>query len=64
MYMQESMKRRGEWWDTGTPEEYFLGKYPASEGEFYLDIIAGHVSTSSLKGDRTFHGLRFVAYRI
>lgn len=39
----------------GTPEDYFLSKYPATFGEFYKDIIAGHISTSSLVKDKYFH---------
>ncbi len=39
-----------EYWKHGTSREVFLCKYPATIGTFYKDIIAGHVSTSSLAG--------------
>lgn len=44
-----------EYWRHGTPDDYFVQKYPASFGKFYKDIIAGHISTSSLAGDEEFH---------
>lgn len=46
-----------EYWMHGTPDEYFVSKYPASFGMFYKDIIAGHISTSSLAKDKDFHGV-------
>ncbi|MBC3804046.1 serine/threonine protein phosphatase [Acetobacterium fimetarium] len=44
-----------EYWMHGTSPEYFTSKYPATFGTFYKDIIAGHISTSSLKKKRDFH---------
>lgn len=44
-----------EYWMHGTPDEYFISKYPASFGYFYKDIIAGHISTSSLANDKDYH---------
>lgn len=38
----------GDWWQYGTSEEIFVGKYPAIFGKFYKNIIAGHVGTNSL----------------
>jgi len=46
-----------EYWKIGTPDEYFLCKYPATFGKFHKDIIAGHISTSSLSGDPGFHSV-------
>lgn len=43
-----------EFWQWGTPEEFFVSKYPATFGKFYKDIISGHVSASSLAKDRAF----------
>ena len=45
----------GDWWNVGTPDYYFTGKYPPTVGKFYMDIIAGHTATSSIVGDREFH---------
>lgn len=38
----------GDWWNVGTPDYYFTGKYPPTLGKFYMDIIAGHTATSSI----------------
>lgn len=46
-----------EYWMYGTSEDYFVSKYPATFGEFYKDIIAGHISTSSLAKDKDFHSV-------
>lgn len=47
----------GEYWRLGTSERTFIWKYPAAFGAFSKDIIAGHISTASLSGDRDFHGI-------
>lgn len=47
----------GEWWPWATPEHVFTGKFPAETGQFYKDIIAGHVGTSGLAGDPKYHGV-------
>ncbi len=44
-----------DYWMYGTSEDYYVSKYPATFGTFYKDIIAGHVSTSSIVGKRSFH---------
>lgn len=38
----------GEYWKWGCEDEYFCWKYPHVTGEFYKDIIAGHVGTSTI----------------
>lgn len=46
-------------WEIGTPEYMFVGK-PfdlIGTGEFYMDIIAGHIATSRISGRRGFHGV-------
>lgn len=48
-----------EWWKVGTPDYYFVGKYPATTGKFYKDIIAGHIGTSSISGDPEFYDIYF-----
>ena len=45
----------GEYWALGTPESTFVGKFPASRGSFVKDVIAGHIGTYSISGDRSFH---------
>lgn len=46
-----------DWWRYSTPEHMFVGKYPASTGSFYKDIIAGHIGTARIAGDPDFHGV-------
>lgn len=46
-----------DWWEWGTPESMFIGKFPPTTGKFYKDIIAGHVGTGRLKNDRNFHDI-------
>lgn len=46
-----------ELWPWSTAESTFVGKYPATIGRFYKDIIAGHIGTASLAGDPDFHGV-------
>lgn len=46
-------------WEIGTPNYMFVGK-PfdlIGTGEFYMDIIAGHIATSRISGDEDFHGV-------
>lgn len=49
----------GDWWNVGTPDYYFTGKYPPTLGEFYMDIIAGHTATSSIVGESEFHDVLY-----
>lgn len=46
-------------WKVGTQNYYFVSKYPATTGEFYKDIIAGHIGTASISGDSEFHDIYF-----
>lgn len=46
-----------DWWPYGTSEEMFIEKYPPSKGSFYMDIIAGHVSTSTASGREDNHDI-------
>lgn len=49
------LEEAGDLWMHGTPTEYFTSKYPAEEGFFYKDIIAGHVGTSELRNNKNNH---------
>ncbi len=40
-------------WKFGTPDEYFTQKYPATQGYFLKDIIAGHIGTCNLRQDKS-----------
>lgn len=50
-----------ELWELGTGESDFLWKYPAQTGEFYggWKIVAGHVGTAEISGDRRFHDIYY-----
>lgn len=48
-----------DWWEVGTSDEMFIEKYPPTKGKFYMDIIAGHVSTYTASGDRNQHDIYF-----
>ncbi|NOU99498.1 metallophosphoesterase [Paenibacillus planticolens] len=44
-----------EFWKWGTEDYYFCSKYPHTTGKYYKDIIAGHVSTSTISGKADYH---------
>ena len=46
-------------WEIGTPSHTFVGKFPEMIGEFYMDIIAGHIGTSRIVGDKDFCGVYY-----
>lgn len=52
----------GEFWEWGTGDEIFIGKYPAEKGEIEgldMKIVAGHVGTAEIAGDASFHDIYF-----
>lgn len=49
----------GEYWKWGSDENMFLGKVPPSQGDFIKTVIAGHIGTSSIAKDRSFHDIYF-----
>ncbi|MBR3307806.1 MAG: metallophosphoesterase [Lachnospiraceae bacterium] len=49
----------GEEWEHGTGRGIFLGKYPAATGRFCKTIIAGHVGSASVAGDKDFHDIYY-----
>jgi serine/threonine protein phosphatase 1 len=49
----------GDLWKLGTSNDYFVNKYPATTGKFYKDIIAGHIGTASVSGDKDFHDIYY-----
>lgn len=46
-------------WKLGTPEYVFTGKFPATLGSFYKDVIAGHISTATIAGNEDFNGIYY-----
>ena len=49
----------GEYWQLTTEDYYFTQKFPAVKGQFYKDIIAGHIGTSALAEDKNFHNIYY-----
>ena len=48
----------GDWWKVGTPDEYFTSMMPDYVGKrFYLDVIAGHVSTETVSRIPGYQGI-------
>lgn len=48
-----------DWWEWETDDATFTEKYPAETGKFYMNIVAGHVGTAEISGDRYFHDIYF-----
>lgn len=46
-------------WKWGTSKHIFTGKFPAEKGQFYKDIIAGHVGTSVISENPSYHDIYF-----
>ena len=40
-----------------TSRELMVGKRTVSRGAFYKDVIAGHISTAKISGNRTYDGI-------
>lgn len=49
----------GDKWKHKTQVCEFTGKYPATTGSFYKDIIAGHISATLLGGNKDFKGIYY-----
>lgn len=45
----------GEYWKWGTEDYYYCSKYPYTLGKFYKDIIAGHISTSTISKVKNYN---------
>ena len=45
----------GDLWRWATDEIMACCKFPATTGPFPKDVVAGHVATSSLHGEESFH---------
>ena len=49
----------GEYWEDGTPDYYYTGKYPAETGPFCINIVAGHISASTVAGSINHKGIYY-----
>ncbi|APH15609.1 calcineurin-like phosphoesterase family protein [Clostridium sporogenes] len=45
----------GEYWKWGTEDYFYCSKYPYTLGKFQKDIIAGHIFTSEIMRDESYH---------
>lgn len=57
-------EEEGEYWEYSTDEETFTSKFPPQTGKFHcgdmdMKIVAGHVYTSEIAGDNSFHEIYF-----
>ncbi|MGQ4558760.1 metallophosphoesterase [Levilactobacillus hammesii] len=46
----------GEYWKQGTMDDIFTGKFPATTGKFYKDIISGHIHSEEVANDNAYLG--------
>ena len=52
----------GELWEWATADDLLLSKYPAETGKVEnldMKIVAGHIYTSEISGDRSFHDIYY-----
>lgn len=45
-----------EYWKQGTEDYVFTGKYPATKGKFYKDIISGHIYSHEVADNQNYLG--------
>ena len=56
---EDILEEELEWCTLMTPEYVMTGKYPATLGKFFKDIIAGHIGVSEIAQDETYQGIYF-----
>ncbi len=49
----------GPSWEWETDDYTFMEKYPAETGKFCMNIVAGHVGTAEISGNRYFHDIYY-----
>lgn len=49
----------GEGWESGTGEQFYIGKYPPETGPFCINIVAGHVATSTVAKNSKHKGIYY-----
>lgn len=49
----------GDMWEWGTDDFIYTEKYPAQTGEFFMDIIAGHIGTAVISGEPRYHDIYY-----
>lgn len=46
----------GEYWKVGTTDDIFTGKFPATKGTFYKDIVSGHINSEIVAKNEDYLG--------
>ena len=49
----------GPLWEWETDDYTFTEKYPAETGNFCMNVVAGHVGTAEISGNRNFHDIYY-----
>ena len=49
----------GEYWEVGTADYFYTGKYPAETGKFCINIVAGHIAASTVAGNPKHKGIYY-----
>ncbi len=49
----------GDMWELVTDDNTFIAKYPVQTGEFYMDIVAGHIGTSIISDNPGYHDIYY-----
>ena len=49
----------GEYWEVGTGDYYYTGKFPAETGKFCINIVAGHIAASNVAGNPKHKGVYY-----
>ena len=49
----------GEYWEVGTPDYFYTGKFPAATGPFCINIVAGHIAASTVAGKPKYKGIYY-----
>lgn len=49
----------GEYWEVGTGDYYYTGKFPAETGKFCINIVAGHIAASIVAGNPKHKGVYY-----
>ncbi|MFV0250294.1 MAG: metallophosphoesterase [Bacilli bacterium] len=56
---ERGCEKENRYWKNKTQDFYFTNKFPPTNGKFYKDIIAGHVSTALLASDQAFNEIYY-----
>ena len=49
----------GEYWEAGTADYFYTGKFPAETGPFCINIVAGHIAASTVAGNPKHKGIYY-----